>query len=88
MQPPTLARLADRTYVLTLPHNVGGLRAYLEAIGFVHFSPKMGDLFTHRWRSADGKTMISMFPSARIVCLGASHVLDELVEATAEVQHG
>ena len=79
--PPTLARLADRTYILALPHNIGALRAHLEALNFRHFSPKTGDLFLHRWRSPDGASMISLFPSGRITVLGPCYVLDELVEA-------
>lgn len=80
---PHLHKRADRSYTLVEPHNIGALRQYLEAHGGKHMLPKPGDLYSHRWtiNSAAGRTIVSLFPSGNLVCLGpAVALLDELVE--------
>lgn len=82
--PPSLHKAGDRVYSL-VGLDIGGLRGYLEALGFTHHDRRPGDLFLHRWRSADGRSTVTLFPSLRLVVLGPPlAVLDELVEC-AEV---
>lgn len=83
MHTPTLHKRGDRSYVLLEPFNIGSLRAYLESRGATHFSPKPGDLYKHRWTVdvGAGRSVITLFPSGGITCLGpAVALLDELVE--------
>ena len=85
---PHLHKRADRSYSLVEPHNVGALRQYLESRGARHMTPKPGDLYTHRWTidTPAGRTIVSLFPSGNLVCLGPSvAILDELVECGNEV---
>lgn len=85
MQP--LLHKKDRyTYSIIVP-NYGALRSFLEGLGFRHTAPKSGDMFTHRWRSRDGRTVITAFPSNRLIVMGDPVVaLDELVECAEVVE--
>lgn len=85
---PHLHRRADRSYSLVEPFNVGALRSYLESRGGKHMLPKPGDLYLHRWTfdTKAGRTVVALFPSGNITCLGPSvAILDELVECGNEV---
>jgi hypothetical protein len=83
MQPPNLCKVGDRAYTLAEPFNIGALREFLESIGFRHAAPKTGDLYAHRWTSPDRTSIVSLFPSGRLVVLGpAVAQLDELTIAT------
>jgi hypothetical protein len=85
---PRLHRSADRCYTLVEPFNVGAFRAYLESIGGRYIRPSDGALYLHRWilDTPAGRTVITYFPSGRIVALGpAVAALDELVECGVPV---
>jgi hypothetical protein len=85
---PTLHRKADRSYIMLEPFNIGALREYLEARGFTHHSGRPPSLFKHRWtiQTPAGRSVISLFPSGALVCLGpAVSVLDEICECGEQV---
>lgn len=85
MSTPQLCKVADRTYTLAEPFNIGGLRAHLEGIGARYTKRTDGDLHLHRWilDTRAGRSIITLFPSGRLVILGPA--VDALQELTIAV---
>jgi hypothetical protein len=88
VKPPQLVKIADRSYVLVLPFNVGNLRQHLQGIGARYTRRTDDALYSHRWvlDTRAGRSVITLFPSGRLVILGpAVEALDELtIAATVE----
>jgi hypothetical protein len=86
MTTPRLHRSGHGCYTLVEPFNVGRFRSFVESIGGRYQRRPVDGLYTHRWivDIAAGRTVITYFPSGRIVCIGpVVAALEELVECEA-----